>query len=197
MTTIETEGAASPPRRRPSLRFVKLEREIDGVKLTLQVSPCSWMYRGYGLQVAITMDGGVAYILDKSTPFESATPADLERLFDNAKTLSCSCCGKPAFDPEACDTNREGKCEACFMRMLNAEFARGRKKALAAALQLRARKKKAGFTYLVNAWIHPEEGGDDFEIHLWYRQPPDAQSVETAIRKAGSEVFDDFLVVQL
>ncbi len=83
------------------------------------------------------------------------------------------------------------------MRMLNAEFARGRKKALAAALQLRARKKKAGFTYLVNAWIHPEEGGDDFEIHLWYRQPPDAQSVETAIRKAGSEVFDDFLVVQL
>lgn len=71
-----------------SLATTVLTREVDGAGLSLKVSPCSWMYPGYGLQVGITMDGegGTAHIFDKKTRFHDATREDLNRMLNSARS---------------------------------------------------------------------------------------------------------------
>lgn len=101
-----------------------LTRSMDGADLTLQVSPCSWLDAGYGLQVQITMaGGGSAYLLaENGLMFEDATESDLAPFFDRVRIVSCPHCGAPAFDPKVVMTNRGGSCESCFLSALYEDF---------------------------------------------------------------------------
>lgn len=173
-----------------------ITRDIGGVKLSLQVSPGSWMYPGYGLQVEITMaGGGNAYLLDKATPFAKATHTDLERLFDRVKVISCCKCGKPAFDPASIDTNREGKCESCFMEEWSADYAKLQEAELAKLKKKDQEMKSNGYTHRVTAWIHGD--GDDEEVHIYMRTTPIDAQIRNELRSRGSQVLDDYEVSAL
>jgi hypothetical protein len=147
----------------PDIGKTILTREVDGAQLTLEVSPCCWMNENYGIQVRITMaGGGNAYIHNKALKFKDTTLADLQGMLDSVKIKKCSRCGKPAFDPESVDTNRNGLCEHCFLADLNAEYQKAVQKEKAKVLKLDEKYKKQGYKYRMNAWIHGH-GDDDIE----------------------------------
>lgn len=179
-----------------NLARMVLTREVDGAKLTLEVSPCSWMYAGYGLQVEISMvGGGSAFIHNKALLFENATSADLESLFDSVRIVKCSRCGRPAFDHKAVSTNRAGLCESCFMSDLDEEFAEAQKEEANRFDLLDAQHRKEGFTHRVDAWIHAGRG-EDTQISFYMVRPTDAD-IRRALRKNKSRVLDDYSVNEL
>lgn len=178
------------------LARVVLTREIHGSKLSLQVSPCCWMHRNYGLQVQVVLDGGGSvYLHDKELLFENATLADLERMFDKVKLIPCKTCGKPAFDPGSVDTNRGGECEQCFMAALNADLEKAQKKEQRRMERLDAKRKQEGYTHRVDAWIHA--GGDDKQIAYYVKGKPTKKQIHDLLRKEKSRELNDYTVITL
>lgn len=173
-------------------------REIDGTQLTLEISPCSWMYPNYGLQVKITMaGGGDCFFHEKDKLFADANEDDLNKLFDQVRLVKCSRCGKPAFDPMVCGTNRDGLCESCFIDDLNKEFQKVHEKERQKLAKLDAKRKAEGFTHRVSAWIHPSQGGDDYQVEIWFKRDPPQKEITDFLRKKKSSVLDDYQVLTL
>lgn len=179
------------------LSKIVLTRELDGVPLSLNVSPCSWMYPTYGLQVQVTMaGGGNVYIHDKTLPFEKATEADLNQMFDQVRLVACTRCGKPAFDPSAHKTNRAGLCEACFVADLDVEFKKAQETENTRMKRMDAKRKKEGFTHRVDAWIHPKRGGSDYQIAIYVKGEPSEAFIKAELGKKSS-VTTDYTVTKL
>jgi len=170
--------------------------EIGESRLSATISPCSFMYPNYGLQLQITLEGGgVCYLLNKQVLAVNATEADVDAMLAHVKLKPCSRCGEPAFDPASIDTNRADLCEFCFMKM-NAKYA----KASEAEAKKVARKdismKNSGYTHRVDAWVHPESGSDSM-VTMYYGDAPTKSSIESQLKKQGSCVLDDYTVVPL
>lgn len=174
-----------------------LTKEVDGVQLTASISPCSWMYHNYGLQVLIEMrGGGHVIVLDRATRFENATPADVERLFNTVHICQCKRCGNPAFDPRSVETNRSGLCEACFMQDLKKDIEKATRAEADKLARLDAERKKSGFTHRVSAWIHPDDGSD-IHIERWFKSAPTEAQVKALLKREGSTVLDDYQVIPI
>lgn len=180
------------------LKKLYVTKQVDGVELAATVSPCSWMYPGYGLQITVLIkpEGGSGILLDKAISFEKATESDVKTLLDRVRTIPCKNCGKTAFDPTSISTNRESKCEPCFLAKLNAEFAAAQAAEKRKFEQLDAEHKAAGSTHRVDAWIHPSSGGDDRQISFYLNNPTDRR-IKSEIKKAGSAVLNDYKVIPL
>ena len=186
------------------LANAKLRREVNGVILEAQVSPCVWMYNHYPFQITVTMiieqegaftNAGNVFLQDKSLTFDTASVADLERLLNQVGVVPCTRCGKPAFDPTTASTNRDSLCEFCFIDDLNKEY----QNHLAAEKAKLAKKddamRKKGYKFRVDAWIHPDDG-EDRAVTL-YMVEASTKSIEDVLRKAGSTVLDDYTIDQL
>ena len=186
------------------LKKVKVTRAVGGALLEAEVSPCAWMYPNYPFQITVKMfidcDGnrlslGNVIHCDRSLVFKDATQADMERLLNQVGVVPCKRCGKPAFDPESVSTNRESLCEQCFVSDLTKNY-----EAATAAENKRIAKKDAamrekGYKFRVDAWIHPSDGEDELaSIYLVEATPA---LIKNVLKKAGSEVFDDYTIVTL
>jgi len=164
-----------------------------GINFTVTVSPCSWMYPGYGLQVSIQGENfGQVMALNKPLDFADATPADVDALAV-VNLIPCSNkCGRMAFDPAHHRTNRAGQCEVCFLVALNAELESGlaeEKKEDAACDALMA---KEGYTHKVVAWVHPSDGGDDYQLVMHSKGEMLPAEIEAALRKKKSRLTNDW-----
>lgn len=179
------------------LKTLEVKRQIDGINLSATVSPASWMYTDYGLQIAVRMEnGGVAYLRRESLRFADATEADIRTLLNEVHLVACQICGKPAFDPASVSTNRAGQCEACFMTALNAEFSAAQEKENRRLAKLDAKRKQEGYTHRVDAWVHPSAGGDDYLVNVWMINPTD-DDIRAFLRRKRSRVLDDYRVILL
>ena len=80
---------------------------IGAATLTATVSPCSWMYPNYGLQIQIRIEstGETALLLNKSLPFTEATEDDVRTMLASVRIVRCPRCESPAFDPATVVTN--------------------------------------------------------------------------------------------
>jgi len=146
------------------------EREGD-IRLSADVSPCSWLNHDYGLQIQVTMaGGGNVCVIDKAVKFADATEADVRRLLAIVRTKPCSRCGKTAFDPESVRTNRQGLCEQCFMADLTAEFDKATAKEKKRMAKADAKYRATGHTHRVDAWIHT--GGGDQPVSFYFKGSP-------------------------
>lgn len=183
------------------LRVSKVLSEPAGCVLSSEVSPCSWMYRNYGLQIQVLLryndaDFGSVYLLRKDLPFEQATTADVQALVDQVKLVPCNNnCGKPAFSPTTAKTNRSGKCESCFRQELDREYQA--ELALEKARQARedAKFKAKGYTHRVTAWVHPASG-DDYSIEIYAVNPSPAM-IRDQLKMKRSVRLDDYTIVAL
>lgn len=175
-----------------------LTKEVEGVQLTASISPCSWMYDNYGLQLSVAMQGGggTVTVHDRSTRFASATSADAERLFDMVRICKCKRCGSPAFDPQSAKTNRNGLCEHCFMQDLRKQFEKATQAESRKLARPDAKHKKEGCTHRVSAWIHPEDG-DDYQMEFWLKNAPTEAQIKALLKRNGSTVLDDYQIVAL
>src|SRR5579871_5472336 len=143
-------------------------REISDVILTGEVSPCVWMY-GTPFQIQVHMgdqknlhSGGNITLQDKALNNDTYTEMDIVRLLAMVRIQKCKNpdCHNNAFHTDH-GSNREGECEQCFMTKLNAEIAAEQKKEDAKIARRDKQMKRKGMVVRVEAWVHPEEGGDD------------------------------------
>lgn len=172
--------------------------ECAGAKLRAVVSPCAWMYQGHGLQLTIDIEGGgQAIIHNRDLKFEDATELDALALCQQIKIIPCKCCGKPAFDPSTIITNREGKCEACWMDEWRKGWDAIQKKEAAKLLRNDRKQLKLGYTHRISAWIHPAQGGDDYQVDYYVEGKPSKTKIQSILKKEGSRVLDDYQVFSL
>lgn len=183
-----------------TLRNLKLERIERNAKMVAVISPCSFMYPRYGLQISVTLNDGQESILGNHQPMESVTEADVQALFETVKTHKCVQCEALAFDRNTISTNLEGMCWTCINELCKREFEAGAaddvaelERELAA---IKSEGKAKGFTHLVTAVIHPESGVDDY-VKYFFTKTDNAQQIEAVIRKTGSAVLTDYRVEPL
>lgn len=136
----------------------------NNIPVTATVSPCSWMYPNYPLTVRFTTpsSGSLTMTYD-SKRLPDATEKFLEAEIAKISFQPCKCSGCPnlAFHPSL-TTNRDGKCESCFTAELDAEFAQLFAEDLKETEKFREQARKTGATHIVEAWVHPKRGGDDY-----------------------------------
>src|SRR5579872_4803272 len=123
---------------------------------------------------------------------------DIVRLLATVRIQKCKNpdCHNHAFHPDH-GSNRQGECEQCFMAKLNAEYEAEKKKEDADIARRDEQMKRKGMTVRVEAWVHPEEGGDDYIVDIYYSRKPTPAQIEKALRDKGSSVFTDYRVVTL
>lgn len=179
---------------------------VDGRELTATVSPASWMYAGYGLQLRVTLPdagggalGGDAYLHDKSVDGSQPTEEQVMGLFRRVALCKCSQpgCERVAFDPAKMSTNRGGQCEECFMTKLRAQFDAAAAKEAKKEAALDAKMKAKGFTHKVVAWVHPKAGGDDYKLIIHSVGKLTDAAIKKELRKEGSNVETDYTIVEL
>lgn len=175
----------------------------NGLVLRAEVSPCVFMSEGYPLQVGVKLcrlpdeSLGIAFVTDRTKNAQSYTDADVERLLDGIRTVPCRDCNDPAFDPLTVDTNRNGFCESCFIAKLNAKFAIAEAAEREALAERDIKARAAGMKVRVSAWIHPESGGDDYQMDWYLNALPTLKHIESMIRREGSMVVDDYTIIEL
>lgn len=169
------------------------------INLVASISPCSWMYPNYGLQIQIRIEstGGTAYILNRSLPFAQATEDDVRAMVASVRIVHCPRCQSPAFDPATVETNRSGLCEACSLKDLSAKYDAAKKKEAAKLARTDASMKLKGMTHRVDAWVHPSGGDDDYQISLYVSEKPTKAMIRTELRRCNSSVLDDCVVFPL
>lgn len=59
------------------------------------------------------------------------------------------------------------------------------------------REKMKGFLYKAEIWIHPEQGGDDYQIDVYYKYKPTKAEVSRTAKSKGSCVLNDFHIAKL
>jgi len=188
-----------------------VHHSVRGLDVTVEVSPCSWMYPTYGLQLQFKLPSdcetgrptaGCFEHLKK--PWAEVTRADYDQLVK--QTLSklaanglqtCASCGRITWNPALFDKpGKVARCETCFMWELEAELAR-EARAEAARVQREDRAmERDGFTHRVDAWVHPAMG-DDRQVSWYVKGRPTPQQIADHLSSLGSEVLDDYTVETL
>ena len=141
--------------------------------------------------------GGRAFLHQKALSYKKAQASDLEAMLASVKVCKCKKCGKPAFDPSTVETNRAGECEACFMAELQKQFDKENAKEKAKVAKMDAKRKLQGYTHKVVAWVHPEEGGDDYQMVMYTAGKPSDDTITKELKKRKSAVLNDFQVTVL
>lgn len=178
--------------------YTKTWTAPNGAVLTAYIAPCSWMYNGYGLQVEVGLQpdgGGIHLHHPQKRMFESYSVTDFDGLVAGVEqylALCVKCSKRLAWTHES--SNRESKCEQCFMEELNEVFRKEQAKEEARAKRRDAKRKAQGYTHKAVAWVHPARGGDDYTIEIYFNYKPTDADVKAHLKKEGSRRLDDFRI---
>lgn len=176
--------------------FLESSDGIPKAAFRAEVSPCCYMYAGYGVQLRVELDcGGWTTVNDKSVQFSDCTIEQAQTLAETVKVRKCSCCDNPAIDPGVTETNRAGQCEKCFLAKLRRELEADQKKEEAKLRKKDGKMKLKGYTHRVEAWVHPEHG-DDYQLSIWAIDPS-AEDIQKILRKRGCSIGTDYQLIQL
>ncbi|TWT35186.1 hypothetical protein KOR34_00740 [Posidoniimonas corsicana] len=190
----------SPTQIHPQEAYIR--QLPDGSVLEAEVSPCSFIYSDYPLQLKVTLRldngaaGGVVYPTVRGLSAAAATKADVRSLLDTVQTVPCSRCTAPAFDPTAVATNRSGLCESCYMGHWTAEFERRLDEQRRQLAQQDSAQKAAGMRFRASAWIHGPVG-DDKQVDWYFCARPSDYVMQQLLRDAGCEALDDYEIIPL
>jgi hypothetical protein len=173
-----------------------------GISLRAEVSPCVFMDPGYPLQITVTLHRrrekslGTARAVDRSKTAATFASTDVERLLECVRITPCPRCAAPAFDPRTVETNRNGLCEMCFLRDLEAECAVAAKAAQERLADRDRRMKERGMAVRVSACVHPESG-DDYAVDWYFPSCPTSAQVRMMLLQEGSCLLHDYTVIAL
>lgn len=158
-------------------------------KLSATVSPCCWMNPGSPFQITVQMvDGGKIIVQERALTYDHASVHDMQRLLGQVQVQECICdnCTRPAFSNAEISSNREGRCETCFMENLNLtivkQIADESRKKRQTSVRSDKRHKIGGYTHRVNAWVHTN--GDDLELVMYMAEPTDTL-IRAEIQRQG------------
>ena len=166
--------------------------EHKGETVFYEVSPCSWMYKGYGLQVRISMkeravNAESEFLLDKTTDAHGVAPDKLEAkaALTVAEWLKTNGT-KPLHESVA----KWARISAEFEQ----KFADEEKKTAERIKRTDARRKREGYTHKLDAWIHPARG-EDFMITVYGKQLFTKEDIADQLR--ASTVKNDYAITEL
>lgn len=165
----------------------------NGEQVYFSVSPCSWMNKGYGLQVQISLkehavNAESEFIHDKGI---EATDKPKQELDDAAKVIVQKWLADngTALLHEHVDKWKAAKAQ------FDAEFAEEDARFTAQQKEDDKKHKAKGYTHRVDAWIHPAQGGDDYQTTTYFVGEPKKADIAALLR--SSEVKDDYSVTKL
>lgn len=185
---------------RATLATIEGSYTAHGYAMTVKVSPCSWMYQGYGLQVEYTAADGRfhGFLNDKPRKVEDTTRADVQRLLDGLLApVKCSRCETGYLLGEDSKKYRGTLCEPCWMDDFKKRCDADAEKERRRVARQDARMVKKGYTHRISAWVHPAGGGDDYLVDFYCKGEPTKEDVAKLLRKNGSRVLDDYGVEAL
>ncbi len=167
--------------------------EHNGEEVFFAVSPCSWMYPKYGLQVQISLKENAVnaeseFIIDKGIEAASKSKEEREAA---AKVMVEKWLGENGTKILHENVAKWKVAAAEFAREIAEENER-----VAAQQQKDDKKYKAkGYTHRLDAWIHPENGGDDYMTVTYFVGAPTEAQIAKVLR--SSEVKNDYTVTEL
>jgi hypothetical protein len=164
----------------------------NGEQVFFSVSPCSWMNKGYGLQVQVSLKQNAVnaeseFIIDKGIEASSKPKQELEAA---AKIMVEKWLAENGTSILHDSIAKWQVAKAEFARDIAAENER------AAAQQKKDDKKyKAkGYTHRLDAWIHSDDG-DDYQTTSYFAGEPQKAQIDKILRK--SAVKDDYAITEL
>ena len=185
-------------------KWKKYVRDLgDSVKLEAEIGPCVFMYPGYPLQITLTLQRqpgeclGQAYAVDRSKTAATYTDASVKRLLATVRISPCLRCSTPAFDPATIETNRGGLCESCFLAAMRAEWAEEEEAEKRKIANRDRRMKQKGMAIRLTAWVHPKDGGDDYQVDWYLNAPPTRKQAANLLRDQGSSCLSDYKITIL
>jgi hypothetical protein len=166
--------------------------QFNGEQVKFAVSPCSWMYLNYGLQVQVwvgehTGDAGSKFINDKTI---AATELPRQNLNAIALGMIEKWLAENGTAPLHDAVRVYEEADAKF----KAEEAKEQKRAEARQARQDARQKAKGYTHRVDMWIHPARG-DDYQATAYVVGTPDEVVISKLLR--SSRIKTDYTVVAL
>lgn len=164
--------------------------EFAGKAVYYSLSPCSWMYPGYGCQVQLSMvaapvNAGSVFALEKE--FAGKDRAELEAV---AESVALRWLHKHGVAPIE-EAQRKWETAAAEFAAEEAKHVERAAKRQAAAL---AKLKAQGFAFILNGWVHPNSG-DDRPVSIAYKTRPGDADIKRALR--GCTVKTDYVVTPL
>lgn len=172
--------------------------DAHGTTFKVEVSPCSWMYPGYGFQFGFKDTNGMSwgYLGRKSITEKEATKDDVRDMLETMIwPITCTTCSGPGFTYKG--NNRGTECEKCFTTKLKAEFDEAQKDIDKEVTRQDRLHRTKGCTHRISAWVHPKGGGDDFQVDYYSVGAPTPASIKKLLRNEGSAVLDDYTVTDI
>ena len=166
--------------------------ELDGgVVVHAEISPCCWMYPGYGLQYSLSLkekgcNAEKVFVNDKAIDPMSKDIMLMNVATEHAVKWLKENGVKPLQD--ALDSWLKAEAE---YRIEDAKRKVAAEKRLA---KLIAKRKAEGYTHRFLAWIHPARG-DDYQVEAFTKGAPKGEQIDAWLK--NSEVKTDFVVTAL
>jgi hypothetical protein len=197
---MSNDATANDPAVQRKVALATLEAgqyTAHGLAFKVRVSPCSWMYEGYGFQVEYNAldETSHGFKLDKALKVETATRADVQRLLDSLTPTTCSRCKTPYVLADDTKTYRGTLCEPCWAVDFKKRCEEEDKKERAAIARQDAKMLKKGYTHRISAWVHA--GGDDKLVDWYVQGEPTQEQVSRLLKRARSRVLDDYKIIPL
>lgn len=171
--------------------FDGYELTIDyaGVPVFVEVSPCSLMHKGYGLQIRLALRNpapNIASCFDVDKATDPRKMKTREELLAAAQAQALRYLARHGLA-------QVGYAVDCWVHFVAKEMVEDKHAETAANKALAKAKAKAeGYTHRVTAVIHPKSGGDDYAVQALYRHEPTQQDLATLL--SASAIKDDYLV---
>jgi len=176
----------------------RINTAIDGVKLHTTLPLYFWLYPkpSYTLAADVHIEGGGNARVKSDVPFSEATEADVAAMLAKVRLIPCKVCGTKTFDPATVETNRDGKCEKCFLAELDASLKAHQAKQAERDAKKDRQMRKKGFTHKVVAWVHPA-AGDDYQIVAYFGLEPTEAEIKGLIKGKRGAQLGQYAVTKL
>lgn len=168
------------------MKTINFTNDVAGTPVYSEVSPCSWMYPDYGLQIGVRLNVNYPniathFLFDKTLPYAKATEADARKMIKDFLDAGGMEILKAA----------EAKWQALQQKMVVSEAERAKK---LAAEDKEAKRK--GYTHKLVAWVHPASG-DDYMVSAYAKPAPTDAMVKAMLKRRKSTVLTDYKIVEL
>lgn len=108
----------------------------------------------------------------------------------------CPACNHKAFLSfnASCDAKVCSLCETKSYIQMNKQMVNIEKKK---TRELYAIYKRKGYSYVLNAWIHPKKGGNDFFYRKFFTVKPTKAQIELILKKKKSAIINDYNIEKI
>jgi hypothetical protein len=120
----------------------------------------------------------------------------IQTAINSLEILQLCECGKFSLRTKYYETNRNQKCEICFVKEIEEEMKQILKEVEEERNSDIEKALNEGFNYMVEALIHPPMG-DDFEIFYFTIEKPSKKSIVSVLKRHHCEMCNDYVVTKI